>query len=79
MRITWIAALCLIASACGASVGSGGTGVGMQEGVPSESGAACSDRPAVTECGDGFEVCTVRSELDGCSYQECVSAGSCGG
>ena len=77
MRRSIVGFLAVLWLWCGASVGSGGVGMGTGEGVPAESGATCSQRPAIPSCDDGYEQCNVVSEMDGCAYVECVPAGQC--
>ena len=74
----WIV-MALLLAGCGASVGSGGIGAGMGEGVPAEPGATCSQRPSTPTCSEHQELCNVVSELDGCAYPECVPDGQCTG
>jgi len=74
-----IVVVSFLAVGCGASVGSNSAGVGMEQGVATSPGGSCSERPAVSSCSDGYELCNVTSELDGCAYRDCVPAGQCTG
>ena len=77
MRRWIVVFVAVLVMGCGASAGSGGVGLGTTDGVPAEPGATCSERPATPNCDDGYELCNVVSELDGCAYPECVPAGQC--